>query len=727
MSARPSPPRRPLGRLTIMPALFACALALVLAGGPGGGPQRAAGQGGPSEVTAQTDAAVPARGVIMMGSSPQESGGETWGIGKIGSLNNPTWTIVSYREGDGWSIAPMLDAGGQPLKGFVPDESPLTGLMTPNGAGALVGTVKDASEESTVSRRVLLARDPGGAFTEVQAPPSSALGEGESLFSGTRAPLLAPLDEGSDHAGALIVPVLGSGSNFAETAVLHWDGKQWTREKIEVPAAEVEGFRVLAIDASSPENAWLLGQLRSGGVALFRRDVAGTTSWKPVAPKSGGTPGEALEANGQPFSVAGRGEPPTVKAQLLTVTEQGVWVDGERADVHTPATMFFKPEGAQDKGQVSATWCNLPAAAPAGTQPCTSSLPQALPSGLSRSFAWADSSTPYGQRVITGLPEDVTLRLEGSSFTRVLALGATESTNLGAAFSDSHEGWLGDASLPVHLTLHPAASRLQTYPVPFRFALLAAAPQPGATVGALSSQALAVGDEGEVARYVPGEGWQPEPLLGAGGRRSTGVMRAVAWPTPNRAYAVGELGAMWLWRAETRLWEPDPAAPRNFRGNLLGVAFDPTNPGRGYAVGQGGVLLGYGKSWTQEALPAEVAQASFTSIAFAGSEAIVAYRIPQNRGGVQTYSGGLLVNNGSGWHVDQAAAGALAPEEGVPWAVAGLPDGGAALSGETAGGEPLILERNAAGSPWEPPQHRTRARRPVRDRWRCFAKAVRCA
>ncbi|HEX3434844.1 MAG TPA: hypothetical protein VHT25_12385 [Solirubrobacteraceae bacterium] len=685
-------------------AALALALVLVLAGRPGGGPQRAAGQGSSSEVTAQTDAAVPARGVIMIGSSPQEAGGETWGIGKIGSLNNPTSTIVQYREGAGWSIAPMLDAAGQPLKGFAPDESsPLTGAMTPSGAGALLGTVREAGEESTVSRRVLLVRDPGGAFTEVQAPPPSALGEGESLFSGTRAPLLAPLDEGGGHAGALVVPVLGSGSKLAETAVLHWDGKLWTREEIEVPAAEVEGFRVLAIGASSPQNAWLLGQLPAGGVALFRRAPGAPATWKPVTPKSGGTPGEGLAANEQPFSVAGRGEPPTVKAQLLTVTEQGVWVDGERADVNTPATLFFKPEGAQDKGQVSATWCNLPVSAPTGTQPCSFSLPQSLPTGLSRSFAWADSSTPYGQRVITGLPEDVTLRLEGSSFTRVLALGATESTNLGAAFSDPHEGWLGDASLPVHLTLHPAASRLQTYPVPFRFALLAATPQPGAPVGALSSQALAVGDEGEVARYLPGEGWQPEPLLGPGGRRSTGVMRGVAWPTASRAYAVGELGQMWLWRAETGLWEPDPAAPRNFRGNLLGIAFDPTNPGRGYAIGQGGVLLRYGKSWTQEALPAEVAHASFTSIAFAGSEAIVAYRIPLNQGGVETYAGGLLVNNGSGWHVDQAAAAALAPEGGVPWAVAGLPDGGAALSGESAGGEPLVLERNSAGSGWSAP------------------------
>src|SRR4029077_5809265 len=119
---------------------------------------------------------------------------------------------------------------------------------------------------------------------------------------------------------------------------------------------------------------------------------------------------------------------------------------------------------------------------------------------------------------------------------------------------------LGATYLPVHLSDHRASSRLLPYPVPFHHALLAVAPQPGGAVGALTSEALAVGNEGEVARYLPGEGWQPESLLNAAGRRTTPRLRAVAWPTPERAYAVGDLGQMWLWRAETGLWEPDPAA-----------------------------------------------------------------------------------------------------------------------------------------------------------------------
>ena len=85
------------------------------------------------------------------------------------------------------------------------------------------------------------------------------------------------------------------------------------------------------------------------------------------------------------------------------------------------------------------------------------------------------------------------------------------------------------------------------------------------------------------------------------------------------------------------------------------------------------MLLRYGKTWTQEpeaSFRAEARGASFTSIAFAGSEAIVAFRVvtPGNGEGAH-YTGGLLVNDGSGWQVDQAADAALEGE--VPWAVAG--------------------------------------------------------
>ena len=687
----------------------------------------AAGLPAAGEPVPQTDASVPAHGVTLIGATPEEPGGdaaETWGVGRSGTST----VVVRFVSGSGWSLGPgLLDSSGRPLSGFRLDASPLAGQMTRRGVGVLVGSVAAGAEP----RPVLLVRAPGGAFAEAPPPtsavagegeaPEAVLKEGESLFDSARAPLLAPLDE-SGGAGALVVPVLaGSG---VEDRVLHWDGHSWSAEPIEVPEKSSEDFRVLAIGASSPDNAWLLAQLSSsagypsGAVALFRRTrTGGAWRWQPVSPVGGASSEEVLDvplAGGgaaPALTVRGTGEPPTAAAQLLTVTSEGVWVDGQRADVHTVApattTLFFKPEGPT-QGRVEASWCKLPAAVEAA--PCQHELPEALPTGFGRSIAWADGSA-FGQRVITGLPEGVSLRLQGESFARVLALGGgaqpedDPGAQYGAAFASPIEGWLGVASLPVHLTTAPAPTRLTAWPAPFRTPLLAIAPQPGAPAGALSSEALAVGDKGAVARFEPGRGWIPESLFGIGEKVEREVrLRSVAWPTPTRAYAVGDHGQMWLWRGETNLWERDPATPLNFRGNLLGVAFDPSNPARGYAVGtsdagRGGVLLRYGKSWVQEtALPPQAQHAEFTSIAFAGSQAIVSYR-EQPSSQENRFVGGLLLNDGSGWRVDEGAAAAIGDE--TPSAVAGLPDGGAAFlaSGGSAG--PRIFERQGSGAPWQ--------------------------
>ncbi|HSS40737.1 MAG TPA: hypothetical protein VLT58_18365, partial [Polyangia bacterium] len=702
--------------------LAAIGVAAVLAAALNGSASHAAGSGA-GEPSAQTDAAVPAPKVTMIGSSPGESAGETWGVGEVGAGTGPTPTqLVRFTSAGGWGLGPtLLGADGQPLERFKLDQpqgldapSPLAGQMTNDGAGALIGTVPDKSSESG-TRQVLLARRPGGSFQVTQP----VVGEGEELLKGDerlfgtwRAPLVAPLDEAAGQAGALVVPVTEAGS--VEDGVLRWDGSHWTREPIAIPENSKEHFRVVGIGASSPDNAWLLAQLSSaypsGSVALFRRvpgegSEAGGFVWKPVSLGGGGKAGEAepLKADGQQFTVRGA-DPPTLQSQALTVTDEGVWVDGERADVGASTTLYVKPEGGAHAlaGHVQSVWCVLPSGAPSGTPECDHPLPEPLPSGPSRSIAWADPTSPFGDRVITGLADGVSLRLDGESFTRVLALGGSAHDpggTYGAAFANPREGWLGAPSLPVHLTLSPAPNRLAPWPVPFRHALHAIAPQPGVSVGTLSSEALAVGERGQVARFRPGQGWLAESLFGAGGRRQTPHLRAVSWPTPSRAFAVGDLGQMWLWRGETGLWEPDPATPRNFRGNLLGVAFDPSNPARGFAVGTGGALLRYGKNWTQDALPAQASGASFTSIAFAGSEAIAAYRILPDRQ-VNHYVGGLLVNDGSGWRVDEGLAAVLG--ENVPDTVAGLSDGGAAVSASGSVVGPRVYERESPGASWQP-------------------------
>ncbi|MGA2164153.1 MAG: hypothetical protein ABSH36_06760 [Solirubrobacteraceae bacterium] len=745
MSARRNPRVRVAhGRLALLAGALATAIALVLSlalPGSHHGSLAVAQPGAPEEALPQTDSSMPAREVTMIGATLEEPGapgaGETWGIGHEGSGSKATTVLVRYyvhpgsveaQEGT-WTLGPALPE--ELPKAFKLAASPLAGQMTPKGFGALVGAEKGAAD----NEQVVLVRKPGGAFEATGAVPvegeaQALLLKGQRLYGSKRAPMLAPLEEAGGEAGALVAPVSEEGP--IENEVLHWDGHRWSGEPIEVPANSSESFRVLAIGASSPTNAWLLAALSanypSGAVALFRRVEAspGHWSWKPVALTAGAGDGEAhpltipvqnpahpgAPPEGEPLNVPGAGSTPAIEAQLLTVTSEGVWVDGARGDLtlHAPvtATLFFKPEGSGG-GTVESSWCQIPAEAPSGTPPCEHELPEQLPLGPSRSIAWANGSR-FGERVITGLPEGVSLRLEGESFKRVLALGSSEDSSpggsLGAAFSTPTEGWLGYA-MPVHLALAPKLqpSRLQPWPVSFRHPLVAVAPEPGAPVGALTSGALAVGENGAVARYKPGEGWLPESLLGPGGRDETKVrLRAVAWPTPHRAYAVGEEGEMWLWRAETGLWERDPATPINFRANLYGIAFDPANPARGYAVGreavgQGGVLLRYGKTWTEETgLPPQVQGATFNSIAFAGSEAIVAYSKQPNPQ-VNAFVGGLLVNEGAGWRVDQEAE-TVAGAGSVPRAVAGLPDGGAAFVVSGGEGGQYLYEREAAGAPW---------------------------
>jgi hypothetical protein len=709
------------------------ALALALSGAlPGiGGTSHAAGSSPVGEPFVYTDNAVPAKEVTMIGSTTEEAGAgkyETWGIGRGASGT----VVVRYAAQSehvaesGWTLGPALQTqNGEPLSGFELDEpaaasssspapSTLAGQMTAHGAGVLAGSVG--------STQMLLVREPdnpANAFEETAPVPEAELESGDVLFGATRAPLIVPLDEEGGHAGALLVPVQEHAGSGLEESVLHWSGasKEWTKEKIELPSATSGSeFHVLAIGASSASNAWLLGELSSGDVALFHRVLeGGETGWKPVALKPAGEPGEPILLEGlegttpasEPLAIVGA-EKEQVLTQVLTVTSQGVWIDGDATKAGS-ATIYFKPEGAG--GSSLTDWCTQP-----GSFSCEHALPEALPTGPSRSIAWSNSGK-FGERIIAGLAEGVTLRLEADGeFRRVLAAGgagaSTVGSAYGAAFSNPHEGWLGNGQLPVHVTMEHAESALAPWPTSFRHALVAVAPEPDVPVGALTSEALAVGDLGEVVRFKPNEGWVPETLLGPGGRRETPRLRAIAWPSLNRAYAVGDEGQMWLWRGETNLWEPDPAAPYNFRGNLLGIAFEPGNPARGYAVGEGGLLLGYGKTWTQEALPSEApcapltagnseeiercsswADASFTSVAFAGSEALIAYRVLLARDRGQ-YSGGLIVNNGSGWHIDKGAAQVIGTN--VPWAVAGLEDGGAAFG---ASGE--VYEREGAGAPWQ--------------------------
>jgi hypothetical protein len=651
----------------------------------------------------------------FFGASPAQAPGEVWGTAEIGSVPatvdgtqiSDSRLVVRRAQGTGWQVVPVTDEEGELL------DFRGTPRATEDGGLAML------EETEQVSEQTIITRNPTGASFVPAPSPAAVLEKGESLSEG-----FAVVDEQAGSTGALILP-----QNISTSApgVLHYDGAKWTREPIctEYEALAAEPCKgppsnlrasgvTTAIAASSPQNAWLLASRPNEALMLFKRtEVApGSFAWTQSDTPVGWAP-EAQDA------VTG-----LASGQLLTVTSRGVWVDADLHGAERASLSVFleaEPDGASGRwsGKVLGRWCFPELAG------CNGSLGEALPANYS-SFAWAGGGG-FGTRIIVGLSGGSLLRFQDAGdFQYVPGGGGGESTD--AAFAKSgdgpEEGWIagdggGEHEPPgisvggqlEHISATgepPALGQSQSWPLPFRRPLLAIAPEPGTLPGDPSAQALAVGDQGEIARYLPGKGWTPEFLYNGSGAVQRPRLRAVAWPEPGRAYAVGDEGVMWLWRADTGLWEPDPAEPLGLHANLTAIAFSTQNPAVGYAVGKQGTLLAYDKTWTQQELPPGLEQADFTSVAFAGGQALATYRMAAPHPETECTAtankavcevGGLIVNNGSGWEIDASAQqllGALpTPTASVLSKVAGLPDGGA-----VAAGPRLVIERDSASSPW---------------------------
>jgi hypothetical protein len=606
---------------------------------------------------------------------------------------DPNWTI---------SETPLDEAQTQPYRGMTPDR--LSARITPHGGGLLAG--QDSTRPSG-KRIAVLARDPGGRFHMLPEPPAGILpeaGEGGDPAAGTLAEgegVGAVADAAVENAGHTEAYFAALGRR-QDTVLARWSGAQWSREPVELPGGYSGAFTIVALGGSSPQNLWLLGQasVESGlGAMLFKRIVNGSGEghWQQVEL------GSALfaQATTPAQSVSGVA-PLKAPAQSLTVSDQGVWIDG---NMQAPGggndgydfTLYY--DIAQAK--VTTSWCD---AHNGGEALCSHPLGARF-GRLAGYRSFAFDGAGFGSRIVTNPLQpgsgDSTnmgsyLSLAGTTFQRLPGAGANDAPS--GAFYSPNDGWLEG---PVQITGQAQPQRLTSWPVSARAPFTAVAPAPATTPGDPGAQALAVGAGGAVARYVPGQGWQREFLLSSSGAVSSPTLRAVAWPVANRAFAVGDLGALWVWRAETGLWEKDPASPpEGTHADLLGIAFDPNDPALGYAVGLSGTLWRYDKTWTQQQLPEpfqqefragvngnpeEALKANFTSVAFAGSEAMV----------VAEHD--LLVNDGSGWRIDPEVHALLAGLPSRPQlnVVAGLPNGGAVLAGHN-----VVLERDSASGPW---------------------------
>jgi hypothetical protein len=699
---------------------------------------------------------LPATGVVTFGASPQEQAGEFWAYGSLGSapavVNGQSYSnqyaLLERTEASGWQVVPLPPGR---------DGKPLSDEGSPAEYGALAGQATAAGGVVLLSGQNIVVRDPGGqpqllpkpqAISASSRTPEGVLAEGESLLpaqasEGDVTVPYAAIEEATGGTGVLIAPQDDGGDPkgkpSTQPGVLHYDGQQWTREPIELAEADEENFTALALAcgpaasgsaSSSPRNCWLLASATSGsqtGLLLFEREpsgAAGQYSWQRE-PVSDWLLGEASSPSGVSQRTVA---PLSPGAQMLTVTAQGAWVDfqtqvnGELSPVDV--TELVTPGNGTAQGKpatlpvaaVAGTWCY-----PAGVVcPAERTLGTAPLPAQYRSFAWSAPGEEFGTRIVTGLAGGLMLELAGSNFTPTIGLGEGSGASapgaaafaapqagrpaLGMIAEDTPVTHGGDGegqSQVLEVDTQSPGDQFQEEAVPFRRPLLAVAQAPGSASGAPGAEAIAVGVEGEVAHYTPGQGWHPESLYSSSGKAQAPNLRGVAWPEPNRAYAVGDEGQMWVWRSETGLWEPDPAKPFNFGGNLTAIAFSASNEQRGYAVGEQGVLLQYGKSWEQvQSLPAELQQANFTSVTFAGEEALAAYRTMsvQPDGSLIETGSGLAVEDGSGWRDEPEVTTLLeqlSPSERVISKVAGLPDGGV-----VAAGPEFVIERDSQSSTW---------------------------
>lgn len=664
------------------------------------------GDPGPSAVVAQPVLGTADSEVRLMGATSPDAGAETWAYRMLSPSSAPPvvggqplafappagglgqLAFLRHTAATGWQyVDTPVDEAGKAIR-VLPNYA--SARITEHGGGVLVGrytySVPTPEGGQQLERKaVVLRRDPGGHFQALPDPPAGALAPGEGLTEDLGLGRVGVAAFDADGKTQLFIAAIGSPT---ENAVIHWDGSGWSRELVQVP----EGSRIVALSAADASNAWLLAKTTDGrGIVLLQRtDTAAGPQWVDRSlgdlPFAQANPADSGLTDIRPLASA---------AQPLTATSDGVWIDGE---LHSPGgggesetfTLFFD---AGDR-RVTGSWCD--AVDSSGSRVCGYPLGARLSTQLGyRSFAWPGGG--FGSRVISNPLEPggeadtghgTYLNLEGTSFVRMPGGGGNFHPD--GAFSAPDEGWLWGL---VHITRNPEPQRLGSadkWPVSARAPLADVTAGPGAAPAAIGAPALAVGLDGTVLRYAPGSGWQREFLLASNGAVVKNNLRGVAWPEAARAHAVGDFGSMWLWRSETGLWERDPGAPIGFDGNLMDVAFAPGDPSRGYAVGRSGVILSYGKSWTQDPLPPGFGDMDLTQIAFAGGQAIVA---ASKQGGPSD----LLVNEGAGWHVDQSAHDLLSSVSGDTriWAVAGLPDGGAVAAGRN-----VVIERDGAGSPW---------------------------
>ena len=384
--------------------------------------------------------------------------------------------------------------------------------------------------------------------------------------------------------------------------------------------------------AAARPGCWRAAPSRARGSSCSGAKPSGGPGGTPVwRQQSLGPSGSLGSLFAQAESLSGvRVAAPHQAASRSRSPSQGVWVDvaadrRRRRRSTRPSTTTSPRARSPAPG---ATSPRPPASA------ASRSAPICPPRGLAASPGRGGG--PSGERTITGVGQGAMLSLEGSAFTRIALAGGQRRRRSGRRAQRPRRRLARGRGCRCTSPATPSRRSCSPGRSPSAARSPRSRPSPARPVGALGSEALAVGDDGQVARYVPGRRLGTGiPAVGVGqagdadparGRlaRSRSRLRGrrrrgdVALAAGDRALGTGsrraaQPGAGELHRDRLRSRPIRPAATRS------------ASRGCCSATGASGR-----RNRCRRACPPE---ANFTSIAFAGDEALATYKFPVNRNG----------------------------------------------------------------------------------------------
>lgn len=588
--ANPRHRRRPCRRTAALIALAATLLMLGPTLARASGPE-VVGRGlglRPSGPTMQPVQA-PAR-VQLVASVPSSPDDETWAVGLTSSpipggdrLSAAGQTVfLQHRGRGGWTVvgAPV-DETGAPVN---PSISSIA--LAANGEGWAGSTNGE-----------LFHRRPGGRWVRDEVSSLQTRGSAITAIS-----LVG--DESGVHGFAV-----GSGLMFLRLV----DGA-WMRDSA-TASASAPVPDLAAVHAISSSDAWAVTGPSTNTLMVFHREGGvwtRVTTGRPMfdAPPSpvlsGGSPTVNSYARGSAIAAAA-GE--VWVTGTLSVVDVASPLGGDRSrpfalriTAATRAVKSWCPRTYQFNNQGVATTTTV----------CDSPFPYATADDLPALAAFED-----GRVLAAG---SGFFEFDGAAWRR---LPSVAGYAVSAAFSSPEEGWLaadgvstaggGRAAESTNSTLahwttspEPVLARRWAQPLTTALESVAVHPQGG--------PALAVGEDGSIARLEPSIGWD------AMTSPTAAALHAVAWPAADQAWAVGGEGT--ILRFDGRGWSQDPASGQLTRSSLLALAF--VSPDDGLAVGDGGTILRWdGRRWARDARGGEVPRQRLTSVTASGSSYVV--------------------------------------------------------------------------------------------------------